>query len=80
MCWLHRRIFISKNCGVENMNWAGNLIQKEISKNDTVIELGCGIMQHLLDFVPTYHKTRLRCKSLSGMDINQEYLDFLNKK
>lgn len=45
-----------------------------------MLELGCGIMQHLLDFVPTYPKTRLRCKSLSGVDINQEYLEFLKTK
>ena len=62
------------------MNWVGRLIQHEVSKDDSVLELGCGIMQHLLDFIPVYAKTRLKCKSLSGVDINQDYLNFLEFK
>jgi acetyltransferase-like isoleucine patch superfamily enzyme len=61
------------------MNWVGDLIQKEVGKNDTVIELGCGIMQGTMDTLPT-SKTKLKCKSISGMDVHQEYLDFLSKR
>ena len=60
------------------MNWAGDLIQENIEETDTVLDLGCGIMQATLDFIPTYPNTRLKCKKLFGVDIHQPYLDFLN--
>ena len=60
------------------MNWVGDYIQDNIEETDTVLDLGCGIMQCTLDFVPTYPKTRLRCKELLGVDIYQPYLDYLN--
>lgn len=52
-------------------NWLGGLIQKEITVNDTVLDLGCGIMQ------ATYPVT---CKSILGVDIWQKYLDFMKDK
>ncbi|GAH82349.1 unnamed protein product [marine sediment metagenome] len=60
------------------MNWVGDLIQEIIDETDTVLDLGCGIMQCLLDIVPSYPKTRLKCKKLVGVDIHQPYLDYLN--
>jgi len=61
------------------MNWVGDWIQNNIDENDTVLDLGCGIMQATLDIVPTYPKTKLKCKSLFGVDIYQPYLDVLDK-
>lgn len=64
------------------MNWLGHLIQKEISKNDTVLDLGCGIMQcttDTIEFYPSrnpFKNTRiLNCKSLLGCDIWIKYLE-----
>jgi len=60
------------------MNWVGDLIQENIEETDTVLDLGCGIMQATLDIVPSYPKTILKCKKLFGVDIHQPYLDYLN--
>jgi len=60
------------------MNWVGDFIQENIEETDTVLDLGCGIMQATLDIVASYPKTRLKCKRLFGVDIHQPYLDFLN--
>ena len=62
------------------MNWIGRLIQCEVSKNDTVLELGCGIMQTTMDTCSFYPPTKLRCKKYVGVDGFQEYVDFLNKR
>ena len=48
------------------MNWLGKLVQKEISKHDTVLDIGCGIMQAI---------DGLKCKSILGIDIAMKYLD-----
>jgi hypothetical protein len=61
------------------MNWAGDWIQNNIEKTDTVLSLGCGIMQAILDHVKSYPDTRLECKELYGVDIYAPYLDFLNE-
>jgi len=37
-------------------------------------------MQGIMDFVPSYPKTRLQCRKLVGVDIYQPYLDYLEKK
>lgn len=60
------------------MNWVGDLIQENIEETDTILDLGCGIMQATLDIVPSYPKTKLKCKRLLGVDIHQPYLDYLN--
>jgi ubiquinone/menaquinone biosynthesis C-methylase UbiE len=68
------------------MNWFGELIQKEITKNDTVLDLGCGIMQATTDVIE-YRKTRnpfkdlrvIKCKSLLGCDMWRSYLDVAKK-
>ncbi len=62
------------------MNWVGDLIQKNIEKTDSYLDLGCGIMQNLLDFVESYPKTKLECDYLHGVDIFEPYLEFLNEK
>lgn len=60
------------------MNWAGDMIQREVTPDDEVLDLGCGVMQAILNHIPTYHPTRLRCKSLMGVDLYKPYLTFLN--
>jgi ubiquinone/menaquinone biosynthesis C-methylase UbiE len=63
------------------MNWLGEIIQKQITKNDSVLDCGCGIMQATTDVIE-YRKTRnpfkdykkLICKSLLGIDIWKPYL------
>ena len=62
------------------MNRIGDLIQKELSKEDSVLELGCGIMQTTLDTCPTYPKTKLKCREYVGVDAFKPYVDFLNKR
>lgn len=62
------------------MNWLGELVQKEISRKDSVLDLGCGIMAPILDTCPTYLKTRLRCKFIVGVDIFRNYLEEIKDK
>ena len=62
------------------MNWLGKLVQKEISKKDTVLDLGCGIMACTLDTCPTYPKTRLKCRHITGMDVHSNYLHLLKER
>jgi len=72
------------------MNWLGHLIQGYVSEKDTVLDLGCGIMQATTDVVESKRKPRrlpykkeapdiLKCKSLLGCDIWLEYLKVANK-
>jgi SAM-dependent methyltransferase len=65
------------------MNWLGQLIQKEISRDDTVLDIGCGIMQATTDilhkkFGGRGNKGNLRCKKITGTDIHPEYLAEIN--
>jgi len=62
------------------VNWLGDLIQKEVYEDDTVLSLGCGIMQAILDVIPTYPKTRLQCRKLVGVDAFEPYLKFLEER
>ncbi len=62
------------------LNWVGSLIQNQIGKDDTVLDLGCGLMLDIMDFCSDYPKTRLQCKDLVGMDAYQPYLDYLNQR
>ena len=59
------------------MNWLGDRVQKEVSPTDTVLDLGCGIMQATLDTCPTYPPTRLKCAHITGVDLYEPYLDVL---
>jgi len=61
------------------MNWLGHTIQKYVSKNDTVLDLGCGIMQATTDILNSKRRLIskpdiLECKHLLGCDIWAEYL------
>lgn len=55
------------------MNWLGKLIQPNIKKTDTVLDLGCGIMQATTDVLG--EKGNLKCKSILGVDMHLKYLD-----
>lgn len=48
------------------MNWLGELIQKEVTQDDSVVSLGCGIMHEIWG---------LKCKSFLGIDIYQPYIN-----
>lgn len=48
------------------MNWLGEIVQSLVTDNDTVLDLGCGIMQATID---------LQCKSIVGVDIFPRYLE-----
>jgi ubiquinone/menaquinone biosynthesis C-methylase UbiE len=61
------------------LNWLGHLLQNYISKDDTVLDVGCGIMQATTDNWD--HKKNffgkrdiLQCKHLLGVDAHKEYL------
>ena len=60
------------------MNWAGDYIQEHIDVSDTVLDLGCGVMQSTLDVVDSYPDTKLECSRLVGVDVYKPYLDYLN--
>lgn len=51
------------------MNWLGELVQKEITPNDTVLNLGAGIMPELSD---------LKCKELTCVEIFEPYVNWMN--
>ena len=50
------------------MNWLGELIQKDITPDDTVLDLGCGIMQAT---------DELKAKSILGVDLWDVYLNHI---
>lgn len=52
-------------------NWLGELIQKEITMNDTVLDLGCGIMSAT---------DEIKAKSILGVDIWDKYLNHIKDK
>jgi SAM-dependent methyltransferase len=62
------------------MNWYGVLAQKYITKEDSVLDLGCETMQAILDWVTNKTMKRLQCKRLVGVDMYQPYLDFIKSK
>ena len=62
------------------MNWVGEWEQAFIEPEDVVVSLGCGNMSELLDHVPSYPKTILKCKKLIGVDLFDPYLDFLRER
>ncbi len=53
------------------MNWLGALVQDEITEEDSVISLGCGILQEI---------GGLKCKSLKGFDIYEPYVSNSKQK
>lgn len=58
------------------MNWLGHLIQKEIEKTDTVLDIGCGIYQATSDSLTKerYKDANLKCKSVLGCEIVEKYV------
>ena len=62
------------------MNWVGKLIEKEVSKTDSVLELGCGTVQTTFDTCPSYPKTKLKCREYLGVDGFKPYVDWLNNR
>ena len=61
------------------MNWVGDLIQKNIDRSDSVLNLGCGCMGAILDVYEHYPKTKLQCSRIIGVDVHKPYLDWLNQ-
>ena len=53
------------------MNWLGELVQKEVVPEDSVLSLGCGIMEDVEGLV---------CSRFIGVDIYRPYIDLLKKK
>lgn len=53
------------------MNWLGQLIQEEITEEDSVISLGCGVLQEIKG---------LKCKSFKGIDVYEPYVKFSQKE
>lgn len=47
------------------MNWLGEVVQKHVTENDTVLSLGCGIFNE---------SKGLRCKNITGIDIYEPYI------
>ena len=59
------------------MNWLGDEIQKYVSHDDIVLDLGCGIMQATSD---TITKGSLSCKTILGVEIVEKYVDRIKEK
>lgn len=53
------------------MNWLGELVQKETDPQDSVISIGCGVLQEIIG---------LDCRSFFGIDIYQPYVDKLKSQ
>lgn len=45
-----------------------------------MLDLGCGLMLDIMDFCPTYPKSKLHCRELVGVDAYRPYLEWLNEK
>ena len=50
------------------MNWLGKMVQRNINQEDTVLDLGCGIMQASDD---------MRARLILGVDIWDKYLYYI---
>lgn len=55
------------------MNWLGEIVQKNVGKNDIVLDLGCGIMQATTGIYDG--KKSLKCKTILGVELVEKYLD-----
>lgn len=62
------------------MNHIGEAVQKHLRLTDTVLDLGCGVMQATLDTCPTYKPNRLNCRFILGVDADAQYLDIIKDK
>ena len=52
-------------------NWLGQIVQANITPDDTVLDFGCGIQQANVDIV---------CKSCLGVDIFDNYLNHVKNR
>lgn len=50
------------------MNWLGRIVQKHVSEEDSVLSIGCGVLQDV---------SGLHCKKFTGCDIYQPYVERL---
>ncbi len=58
------------------MNWLGDIIQEHVTKEDTVLDIGCGIMQATTDILGTPgNEGNLECRVIVGVDLYPKYLD-----
>ena len=58
------------------MNHLGVIIQKQISKRDIVLDVGCGIMQATMDTIKTQTPNKdLKCRAVLGIDAFVPYLE-----
>ncbi len=55
------------------MNWLGKKISKHISELDTVLDLGCGIMQSTTGIYD--NKESMECRTILGVELVKKYLD-----
>lgn len=62
------------------MNWVGVFIQAGIDSDDSVLNLGCCVMNDILDTFPDYPHTKLQCRLLVGVDYFKPYLEYLIEK
>ncbi len=63
------------------MNWLGKKIQRHVGKNDTVLDIGCGIMQATTDFIGTPgNEGNIKCKNIVGVDIDERYLNIVKQR
>jgi 2-polyprenyl-3-methyl-5-hydroxy-6-metoxy-1,4-benzoquinol methylase len=53
------------------MNWLGKVIQESVTHKDRVLSVGCGILQEI---------EGLKCKSFTGIDIYEPYLEYNRKR
>jgi ubiquinone/menaquinone biosynthesis C-methylase UbiE len=60
------------------MNWLGELSQKHINKNDTVLDLGCGVMSATMESFWNSGMPRIVAKFVLGVDIYEKYLKAIN--
>ena len=66
------------------MNWLGQLVQEQVHSDDTVLDLGCGIMQATTDSMANperkllnklQRKSVIKCKSLLGCELIDKYIN-----
>jgi len=58
------------------MNWVGRLVKKEVCCDDTVLYLGCGLMQDIGSELSP-EDGWLTCKHIIGVDIFRQYLEHI---
>ena len=76
------------------MNWLGKLIKQHVDKTDTVLDLGCGIMQATTNILESRslrkpkgllkslvnREKNLECKTILGVELVDKYLDRIKIK